>query len=86
MKNVDTSNCFNIAKTLNKNIFQYAGASLKALRQPRQILAPNYFYSNFYPHFLGPFCEDHFQICMYSFRENWEINLTIWRTVPYFNP
>ena len=28
----------------------------------------------------------YFQICMYSFRENWKINLTIWHTVPRFNP
>ena len=23
--------------------------------------------------------------CMYSFRENWKINLTIWHTLPHFN-
>ena len=28
----------------------------------------------------------YFQNCMYSFRENWEINLRICHTVPRFNP
>ena len=28
----------------------------------------------------------YFQNCMYSFKENWEINLTIWHSVPRFNP
>ena len=28
----------------------------------------------------------YFQNCMYSFRENWKINLTVYHTVPCFNP
>ena len=64
---------------------------LKVLRQPTQkfwpkILTPYFFFLQLpLPSLPKTMLWKYFQICMYSFTENWKINLTIWHTVPCFN-
>ena len=55
---------------------------IQALRQPSQKFWPKILTAYFFTVTSTYTSKDHavkiFQNCMYSFRENWEINLTIW--------
>ena len=76
--------------TFSKNISLHAVSVKGAAVTQTKILAKNYnilFCSQQpLPKLPKIVLLKYFQICMYRFRENWKINLTIWYTVPRFNP
>ena len=82
--------CYNLWQTSkDSSCFENRGTFIKPLKELRQpahiILAKNSntltftiisnFYNNLYLHYLRPCCENIFK--MSSFKEKWEINLTI---------
>ena len=60
--------------------------NLKVLRQPSQKFQHPIFLQQPLPNLPKIMLSKYLQNCMYSFRENWEINIRIFHSVPLFNP